>query len=195
MKKVSEERLKMMTEKLIQEQQRKDAVKKDMLENTSYIDWLVQFTEKNPIFSDNDWLYNEDGISKEDLERVRNLPLLFECIASFAERNYLSSNEDEWGESFLIRKDDTYMNIGYNAGQGTSFYCERTEQQDNSINYYSIMNKEPLMRTMHVDHRLQAISDDIKDLMISLRVPKEFIEEMLDNTERRVEQEKKLIKK
>jgi len=195
MKKISEEKQKMMKERIIRENERKENIKKDMLETTSYIEWLIHFTEKNPIFSDDDWLYNEDGIQKEDLERVKNLPLLFECISSFAERNYISSNEDEWGESYSINKDDVYMNIGYNRGQGTSFYCERTERQDNSISYYSIMNRQLLMRTMYVDQKLEGVSSELKDLMVNLRVPVEFIREMVENTQREIDCEKKLIKK
>ena len=163
-----------------------------MLESTDYIDWLIHFTEENPVFSDDDWLYNEEGISKEDLMKVRNLPLLFECISSFADRNYLSSTLDEWGESFLIHKDDAYMNIGYNTGQGTSFYCERTEKKENSINYYNVMNKETMMRTEYVDHKLQEISDDIKELLVTFRVPVDCIYEMVSNTQNNP---KKYVKK
>ena len=191
---MSEVKLKMMKERIIKENQRKEAIKKDMLESTSYIDWLIHFTEENPIFSDDDWLYDEDGIQKEDLEKVKNLSLLFECISAFAERNYISSNEDEWGESYSINKDDVYMNIGYNAGQGTSFYCERTERKDNSINYYNIMNKNTLMRTMHVDKRLGDISEELKELIVTFKVPIEFIREMVDNTEKEVKDNKQLVK-
>ena len=192
---ISKAKEKMMKERIIKENQRKENVKKDMLESTSYVDWLIHFTEENPIFSDDDWAYNEDGISKEDLERVKNLPLLFECISTFAERNYISSNEDEWGENYSINKDDIYMRIGYNTGQGTSFYCERTERQDNSINYYSIMNTQTLMRTMYVDQKLQEVSDELKDLMVNFKVPVEFIREMVENTKKEVYCEKKLVKK
>ncbi len=191
---MSEAKLKMMKERIIKENQRKEAIKKDMLESTSYIDWLIHFTEENPIFSDDDWLYNEEEISKEDLERVKNLPLLFECISAFAERNYISSNKDEWGENYSINKDDIYMNIGYNAGQGTSFYCERTERKDSSINYYNMMNKNTMMRTMHVDQRLGDISEELKELIVTFKVPIEFIREMVDNTEQEVKEMKQLVK-
>ncbi len=193
--KVNKENLKMMKEELIRETNRKEQVKKDMLENTSYIDWLVHFTEEYPIFSDDDWLYNVEGITEDDLEKVKNLPLLFECISSFAEKNYLTSTLEEWGEYYSIRKDDTYLNIGYNAGQGTSFYCERTDKNANSISYYNIMNQEPMMRTMYVNHKLAKISDEIKDLLVNLKVPVEYIEEMVDNTNKETVKEKVYIKK
>ena len=195
MKKVSEERLKKMQEQVEKEQLRKETVKKDMLESTDYIDWLIAFTKEYPIFSTEDWLYNEEDISKEDLERVHNLPLLFECIYSYADRNYLSSTLDEWGESFSINKDDVYMNIGYNTGQGTSFYCERTDKQENSIYFYSIMNPNTSMRTMHIEHRLEQISDDIKELLVNFKVPVEYIHEMVSNTEKETELQKQYIKK
>lgn len=195
MKKVSEERLKRMQEQIEKEQLRKETVKKDMLESTDYIDWLIAFTKEYPIFSTDDWLYNEEDLSKEDLERVNNLPLLFECIYSYADRNYLSSTLDEWGESFSINKDDIYMNIGYNTGQGTSFYCERTEKQENSIYFYSIMNPNTSMRTMHIEHRLEQISDDIKELLVNFKVPVEYIHEMVSNTEKETDIKKQYIKK
>ena len=195
MKIVSEERMKMMQERLIQEHNRKEMVKKDMIENTNYIDWLIEFTKEHPVFSDEDWLYNEENISKEDLEKVRNLPLLFECIYSYANRNYISSNLDEWGESFSINKDDVYMNIGYNTGQGTIFYCERTDKQENSIYFYSIMNPNTSMRTMHIEHCLEQISDDIRELLVTFKVPVEYIHEMVSNAEKETDIEKQYTKK
>ena len=169
-------------------------VKENMTHNTEYIDWLINFTKENPIFSDNDWNYYKEDLRKEDYARVKALPLFFECIDTFANRNYLASRKNEWGESYCIQKDDTYLVIGYNSGENTSFYCERTNQQEGSINYYSIVNENIPMRTEYIDNRLQEISEELKDLMIKLNVPVSYIKEMLSNTNKEVEKEKRLIK-
>ena len=184
-----------MESEFIRDYQRKEQVKKEMITKTDYIDWLIHFTEKYPIFSDNDWLYNEDDIAKEDYEKVQDLPLLFECISSFADRNYYASTVNDWGESYLIKKDDVYMNVGYNAGQGTSFYCERTAKKDNSINYYSIMTENLPFRTEYIDNKLQGISEELKELIVNLKVPVEFVEGLVENTQKQIIQEKELVKK
>lgn len=181
--------------KKMNERNEKETIRRNMLMHTSYIDWLIDFTNKYPIFSEEDWRYNSDEISKSDLEKVLALPLLYDCIDEFAKRNYYSPNIVEKEESYLIRKDDTYMNIGHYRGIEDSFYCERVPKQNGSINYYSIINENLPMRTMYVDQKLQNISDDLKELMIRLKVPVEFIQQMVQNASQEMEIEKKLIKK
>ncbi len=193
MKIINVERYNQRQQKMIEELKRKDAIKESMTHSTEYVDWLINFTEENPIFSDDDWNYHEEDLSKEDLARVKELPLLFECIDTFANRNYLASNADEWGESYTINKDDAYLTIGFNAGQGTSFYCERTNKKEGSINYYSVINENIPMRTEYIDNRLQEISDDLKELMVRLNVPVSYIQEMVSNTDK--EASKELTKK
>ena len=195
MKVVNVERYNQRQNKLIEEAKRKESIKKDMKNSPKYIDWLINFTKENPIFSDDDWNYHEEDLSKEDYQRVRDLSLLFAVVDDFANRNYLSSEADEWGESYNINKDDVYLTIGFNAGQGTSFYCERTEPKNGSINFYSIMNKNLPMRTEFVDTKLKELSDELKTLMVQLNVPVSSVEEMVSYTQKEAEKEKRYTKK
>ena len=72
--------------------QRQDIYEKDfheMFSGYDYMDWLVDFTNMYNDFSDDSWLYNQDGITKEERKKVFNLSILFHGIKNYCERNYL----------------------------------------------------------------------------------------------------------
>ena len=162
----------------------------EMTRTTSYIDWLKEFTMKYPIFSEDDWKYSEDSLSEEEKEKVENLFLFYQCIEKYAKRNYISATKETYGQSYLIKKDDDFFSIGYNIGEKTTFYCEKTEKRPGSISFYSIMNENLPMRTMYVDKKLETISQEIKELLILLEVPIEFIDNIVENTQKEAEKEK-----
>ena len=167
----------------------------EMITTTSYIDWLKDFTMKYPIFSEDDWNYSEDSLPEEDQEKVESLFLFYECIEKYAKRNYISPTKETYGQSYLIKKDDDFFSIGYNAGEKTSFYCERTIKKPGSINFYSIMNENLPMRTMYIDQKLESVSKEIKELLILLEVPIEFIDKMVVDTKKEAETEKIYMKR
>ena len=76
-------------EKWIREKKEKDAKLKSIFSSYDYMNWLNSFTANNKGFSDEDFLYFPEKISKEDLDKVNNLGLFFEGIEKYADKNYI----------------------------------------------------------------------------------------------------------
>lgn len=102
----------------------------DELSNDSYISWLEEFTKKFSIFSDDDWLYNPNGISKSDLNNVYKLHLLFEIISNYAENKNIEGKPNAFGVNYTIKNNNIIYEIGIMVGQGTVFFCERFKEND-----------------------------------------------------------------
>ena len=83
------EKVKKLTEEYFAMENAKNTKMQEMLSNTDYIKWLDKFTIKHSSFSDGDWLSSSEKISKEDLEKVNDLPLMYEGIEKYASENYI----------------------------------------------------------------------------------------------------------
>ena len=180
--------------KFMEEQRSHEARIQGMVSNTDYVDWLDQFTLQNPIFSENDWLYS-DTLGVEDKKNVQDLFLFFRAIDSYAKRNYIAPTVVDHRIGYTIHKDDFYFQVGYHLEEDNLFFCERLDPVKRSIDFYQVMNKNLSMRTMYIDQALSEISSEIRELMEVMEVPIEFIEDMICNTIRELEEEKKYMKK
>ena len=72
-----------------------------ILSNTDYIKWLDRFTIEHSSFFDKDWLHSPEKISKEDLERVNNLHLMYRGIDTYANKNYIYPTSCNFGKHWF----------------------------------------------------------------------------------------------
>lgn len=172
-------------EKWIREKKEKDAKLKSLFSSYDYMNWLNRFTADTKGFSDEDFLYFPEKISKDDLDKVNNLELFFEGIEKYADKNYIYPTMYEY-QSFYGIKDnvnEVYYKIGVIEGQGGSFFCERIEYTSEQpfIDFNDIMNDKVRDNVKEIGTDL----DNMSNLVLSLYnkgVPLEAIKETLDKT-------------
>lgn len=172
-------------EKWIREKKERDTKLKRLFSSYDYMNWLNSFTADNKGFSDEDYLYFPEKISKEDLDKVNNLGLFFEGIEKYADKNYIYPTMYEY-QSFYGIKDnanEVYYKIGVIEGQGGSFFCERVEPTNDQlfIDFNDIMDDKVRDNVKEIETDL----DNMSNLVISLYnkgIPLEAIKETLDKT-------------
>lgn len=177
-------------EKWIREKREKDAKLKSLFSSYDYMNWLNSFTANTKGFSDEDYLYFPEKISKEDLDKVNTLGLFFEGIREYADKNYIYPTIYEY-QSFYGIKDnanDAYYKIGVIEGQGGSFFCERIEYTSEQpfIDFNDIMDDKVRDNVKEIEADL----DNMSNLVISLYnkgIPLEAIKETLDKTINEIE--------
>ena len=172
-------------EKWIRKKKERDAKLKSIFSSYDYMNWLNRFTADTKGFSDEDFLYFPEKISKDDLDKVNNLGLFFEGIEKYADKNYIYPTMYEY-QSFYGVKDnvnEVYYKIGVIEGQGGSFFCERIEYTSEQpfIDFNDIMNDKVRDNVKEIGTDL----DNMSNLVLSLYnkgVPLEAIKETLDKT-------------
>lgn len=107
---------------------------KEIISNYEYINWLEEWTIKNPNFNDYLSLTNKNNISDNDLENINKLNLFFSGIERYASKNYIYPTLDSsFTEYYKIK----YNNIGYYIGliteKGIISFCKRTNEIDESF--------------------------------------------------------------
>lgn len=154
--------------------EKEDKMKK-MINDSSYVTWLEEFTKKYSAFGDDDWLYNPLDIPKEDMQNVQMLQLLYNIIDKYAQSNYIYPTYTEFGSYYVI----SYNNIGYRidmmVGQGGVFSCQRVEVTDGTIKFQDIQNNRKLEKTDFINCKLQVLADLIETMILE-EIPIEAIE-------------------
>ena len=183
-------------------EKKKTDKKKKIMSGIEYIAWLIDFTKDIEGFTDNDWDYVSEKLSKEDQEKVDDLPLFFEGIYDYARKNYIYSIAEHLGECYRIRIGDIGFEIGYITGQGTAFFCKRIPIDTTTIDYIDILTNKKQDNVDFIEDELHNLSDVIMSVYNN-GVPIEAIEEMINETMRSItlmerckgEKSKKLTKK
>ena len=93
-------------EEMIEKQKIQKEIMKEMLSNTDYIEWLIDFTKDRESFADSDWDYSSEKLNDIDQKNVNNLSLFFEGVYNYARDNYLYSTMRPFGESFQLKLND-----------------------------------------------------------------------------------------
>lgn len=195
-----EEKMEKWVEEYIKKEKAKEERIQEMMSNTDYIKWLDSFTIKHQSFSDNDWLYCEEEISKEDYEKVNNLHLMYSGIETYANRNYIYPSDCEYGNFYKIKLDNIGFEIGILVGQGTLFFCNRVEIEKDFIDFNDIINNKESDNAIIIKNKLNELSDFVVSLYEN-GVPYEAIRSRLEdilneiNSEKDLEKEKVLKKK
>ena len=172
-------------EKWIREKKERDAKLKSIFSSYDYMNWLNSFTANTKGFSDEDFLYFPEKISKEDLDKVNNLGLFFEGIEKYADKNYIYPTIYEYQSYYSVKDNvnDAYYKIGVIEGQGGSFFCERVEDTSklDFIDFNDIMNDKIRENVEEIEANL----DNMSNLVLSLYnkgVPLEAIKDTFDKT-------------
>ena len=151
--------------------------------SSNYLDWLNQFTIKYPSFSDDTWFYKEKKISKENLENVNDLSLLFEIIREYAINNYIYPIKDYNGSSYYnVKYKDVGYQIGVSTSQGTYFFCTKTNNIDDTFIDFNdiIMNKHQAKAEL-IKNKLDELSTIIT-YYYEHGIPFEALKLEIDNT-------------
>ena len=167
-------------EKIKKKIELRENAKRNILETPTYITWLVNFLKLYPCFSTDDWLYNPNEISKEDLKNVQDLEFLFDIISEYATKNYIYLISTDFGGYYLIKFNDIGFKVGVAAGQGTVFTCEKIDIDNcNFLDFNLVMKDEELPTTKEIRSKLSNLKEQIKNLKKT--VPKTAIQnELLD---------------
>ena len=178
-----QEKIQKALEKYIEKEKAENIKIQKMLSNTDYIKWLESFTIEHPSFNDNNWLYFPEKISKQDNEQVNNLHLMYKGIEKYAKENYIYPNSCRFGDFYKIKLENTGFEIGILVGQGTLFFCNRVqvENEKDFIDFNDIINNTKSDNVDTIKNKLNELSN----LVISLHksgVPLEAIVIKLDNT-------------
>lgn len=97
---------------MLKEREERNAKLKSIFSGYDYMNWLNSFTANNKGFSDEDYLYLPEKISKDDLDKVNNLGLFFEGIEKYADKNYIYPTMYEY-QSFYGIKDNAKEYISF----------------------------------------------------------------------------------
>ena len=132
---------------------------KELFSSPKYILWLNEFTKKYESFSDDDWLYNPDKISDDDLKQVQYLGTIFNGIEAYANKNYIYSKSCDLGECYSIKLGDVAYEIIESSFPDGAYSCKRVElaDDDDIIDFNDIINDK-----MHNDVTL--IKENLKKL-------------------------------
>lgn len=98
----------------------------EIMSNTAYIEWLIQFTQDKESFYDDDWSYFPEKISESDKENVEKLGLLYKGIYKYAENNYIYPTS----YNYKVKLNDFRFEIGYIAGQGVTYFFRKAPLED-----------------------------------------------------------------
>lgn len=178
-----QEKIKKWAEEYFAKENAKNIKMQEMLSNTDYIKWLDKFTIKHSSFTDDDWLYFHKKISKEDLEKVNDLHLMYRGIEKYASENCIYPTDCNFGNFYKIRLENTGFEIGILVGQGTLFFCNRVQIKNKKdfIDFNDILNNKTNDSLTTIKNKLNELSNFIVSLYKS-GVPLEAIVFTLDNT-------------
>lgn len=176
------EKLKKWAESYTEKENAKKIKIQELLSNTDYIKWLETFTIEHPSFSDDNWLYCPEKISKKELENVNKLHLIYSGIEKYASENYIYPTACDFGIYYKIKLDNTGFEIGRLIGQGTLFFCNRVEikNEKDFIDIIDIINNKKSNNVDTIQNKL----NDLSNLIVSLYkngIPIEAITSTLNN--------------
>lgn len=169
-----------VVERLIQSYENQSRI----VENSEYFDWLYEFTQTYPKFSDTDWLYS--GLNKLSPQDVRNINLLedlFSAIDRYHDRNLLKANTSDYTAWYNIKYKDAYFAIGICVGQGAYNFATRYKSIDDMlpetyIEFEYILEDKPAPGFKEKQGMLEQFEQLVID-MKKLNIPEANLEEIV----------------
>jgi len=166
-------------EKLVARMQRKE----DLVKDTSYMEWLYEFTKTFPSFRDTQWLYEKDDrISSDDQKQIEILQDFFTAIQIYHTKNLLESNGSEHQCWYNIKYNNDYFAIGILIGQGATNFVTRYEsyeelRNEKFIEFKDIMEDKVALGFEQRKAGLQQLSEFLTKLY-DMGIPKAAVEEV-----------------
>ena len=185
------EKMKKWADRYIEEQRVRDQKIKDIITNTSYVEWLNQFTQDKDGFADDEWLYFPEEISSIDRENVGVLNLFYEGISKYASENHIYPIPCDFGNFYRVKLNDFAFEIGILVGQGTVFFVNKVSLEEGKefIDFNYIMNDKKQDNVDNINAMLEALSNMVITAYDN-GVPVESIVNKLDSTIRDISSKK-----
>lgn len=133
---------------------------KKILNNDEYIHWLEQFTLKHPKF------YNDSCLDfKQSNQNIQDISLLYAIIENYAKENYITVIPNVCGNYYVINHNNVNYEIGIMIGPETIYYCKRTNNNENCINFTDIQNNTPTSKKLIIDSKIKELTQIINDMV------------------------------
>ena len=116
-----------------------EVVEEYLFHNDEYLKWLINFTNKYPIFSDDYFLLFKSNNTELDCNNAENLYLLYYEIDEYAKENNIKPFYIDDNSVYKIRIDNIGFLIGNLDGRGRIFFCNRVEI-DNSLEFINFLD-------------------------------------------------------
>lgn len=142
---------------------------KEMFSDSSYIDWLLNFTLKYSKFKDTEWMYYPGNISSEDYKRVNDMDLFYYGIKKYAAENHRYPITTGSGIFYRIKYNEVGFTIGIVGGLNVEYICSREEldPEKNYIDLSYIINNKKCDDVEFIEKQLSVFSNVIVALRAS----------------------------
>lgn len=168
--------------RLMVEQKEKEAFSQSITFSNEYMDWLDSCTQYLTSVSTDSFQYVEDKVSKKDVRNAKSIQYLFEEIRTYCDGNYIEPKKTDYGLYYSIKNNDIGYHVGFDTGQGTSFYCTRLEEPDeDALDFKHVRSGVKLQKTLYDEFLLEDLSNLIKELHAA-GVPTTAIRKATDKT-------------
>jgi len=151
----------------------------------NYLEWLEQFTEKYPNFTDIEWLYSKEKITENDYENIKTIHLFYEIIEKYAQENYISGTQEYYGKYYIVKNNNFYFRIGIISGQGSIIFFNRHDILEKGfyydIDFNDIRNNKKREFAIEIDKKLDKLAELIKNIARE-NTPLEAIASKADET-------------
>ena len=168
----------------LKEQKQNEKIK-ELISDTSYLEWLISYTNKYGSFCDEDIfsLYGDET----DKTNIGHLYLFFRGIKDYADENFIYPTPTEYGEYYKVRLNYECFKIGVSIGQGTIFYVDKSviENKNEFIDFIDIMNNKKQPNVDEINERLNLLSSRFIETYES-GVPIEVILNRLDDVAKKI---------
>ena len=173
--------------RLMLEQKEKEAFSQSITFSNEYMDWLDSCTQYLTSVSTDSFQYVEDKVSKKDVRNAKSIQYLFEEIRTYCDGNYIEPKKTDYGIYYSIKNNDIGYHVGFDTGQGASFYCTRLEQPDeDALDFRHIRSGVKLQKTLYDEFLLEDLTGLIRELYnagVSLTAIKKVTESTIDSIE------------
>ncbi len=181
MEKENEKKTNNSVEELIDAINRRNQI----ISDDEYMQWLYDFSEEYPRFTDDTWLYNKKGITGGDWKQVRRLSDFYNGISHYHIKNLLKPTIEDGAKCYTIKYKDKYFTIGLFVGQGAiCFALLHSTTPKKYVIFENIMNdvedKDFLSKSKYLI-KLQNIIIDLKSKDIDPQVIKSMVNSVLDD--------------
>jgi hypothetical protein len=151
--------------RLKREEQEKEAFSQSITFSNKYMDWLDKCTQDNNTIATDSFLYKEDQVSQTDLQNAKSIQFLFEEVSTYCDENYIEPKKVDYGVYYSIKNNGIGYHVGFDTGQGASFYCTRLEEpDDDALDFKHVRSGVKLQKTLYDEYLLENLSILIKEL-------------------------------
>ena len=147
-----------------------------LLNDKEYIKWLEEFTLENPKFYCDSWIF-----SGKTRENIQDISLLYEAIQNYANENYISPILTNCGNYYSFKHNNIGYHIGIMMGPETIYYCEKTNDNENYINFVDIQKNTKTSEKLMIDNKMKELTQIIND-MIDNNISNDIILEVTEKT-------------